>query len=264
MALISHRILTELYHPAPNSHKGDNGRLLIIAGSPKYHGALVLCATMAAKMVDLVYVHTTKDNFALIKKMRERLAEFIYINEKDLGHTIAEVDAILIGPGLEPNASARKLVNGILKKYPQKKILIDAGALRVVDLNLLHENCLVTPHVGEFQAVFDLPATPENATELSRRYPAVIVLKGRTDYICQHGQVWTNTTGNAGMTKGGTGDVLAGLLAALLTKNSPLDSASAAAYLSGRAGEELAKKEGIYYSASELIGVVQTLLRYKN
>jgi NAD(P)H-hydrate epimerase len=260
MALISRQITKQLYHPASHSRKGDNGRLLIIGGSPKYHGSLVLCATMAAKVVDLVYVHTTRDNFNLIKKMRERLAEFIYINEKDLGHTIAEVDAILIGPGLEPNPHSRKLVNNILKNHPDKKIVIDAGALRVVNLKLLHKNCVLTPHAGEFKAIFGFAPTPANARLISTKYPAVIVLKGQIDYIGQNVKVWENHTGDVGMTKGGTGDVLAGLLAALLTKNAPLLATSAALYLSGRAGEQLAKKVGRYYSASEVIGVVQRIL----
>lgn len=261
MTLINRQIIKQLYHPALNSRKGDNGRLLIIGGSPKYHGSLVLCAGMAAKIVDLVYVHTTRDNFALIKKMREWLAEFIYINEKDLKHTIDEVDAILVGPGLEPNARAGKLVNNILKKYPNKKIVIDAGALRVVNLKLLHQNCVMTPHAGEFKAVFGLAPTLVNARTVSKKYPAIIVLKGQVDYICQSGRVWENHTGNVGMTKGGTGDVLAGLLGALLTKNDPLLATKSALYLNGRAGEQLAKKVERYYSASELVPAVQSLLR---
>ena len=75
----------------------------------------------------------------------------------------------------------------------------------------------------------------EFLSKLSLQHPAVIILKGHITYICQNGQIFYNTNGNAGMTKGGTGDVLAGLLAALLTKNNPLTATAAAVYVNGKA-----------------------------
>lgn len=253
--------LKKLYQPPRKSHKGDNGVLLIIAGSKKYHGSLILSATMAAKIVDLVYVSTTKENFSIISKLRERLAEFIYVNEREREAIVKKCDAVLVGPGLLPDDRVKRLVTNILRSYPEKKIVLDAGALRVVNLKLLHKNCLLTPHGSEFQAVFKKKPTPLNAQAISLKYPMVIVLKAWISYICQKGRVWSNTTGNQGMTKGGTGDVLAGLMAALLTKNAPLTAAGVATYVNGLAGDELKKKCGFYYSASELIPEVQRILK---
>lgn len=283
MKHVTGQILIKLYRPPANSHKGDNGRLLIIAGSKKYHGSLVLCATMAAKIADLVYIHTTPENVKLLQKIRGRLAEFIYINKKELKTTLKEVDAILIGPGLIPNTQTKKLTAWILKNYSQKKMVLDAGALRVLDLKLLNTNCVLTPHLGEFRSLFGNPiqpplgkgrrsalppfqggiqgGLPSFLRSLSLKHPAVIILKGHTTYICQNGQVLYNTTGNAGMTKGGTGDVLAGLIAALLTKNDPLTATAAAVYVNGRAGDKLKKKFGFYYSASELVDENRRILK---
>lgn len=257
---IKSAILKKIYRPAKHSHKGDNGRLLVVAGSVKYHGAMFLCAAMAAKIVDFLYIHTTPDNFKLIGKIREKLAEFIYINQDDLEETISEVDAILVGPGLLPDQTSKNLVRKILVNYPEKKIVLDAGALRVVNKDILHKNCVITPHKQEFQSLFKQPSTQAIARDISLRCPAVIVLKGATDYVVQTGKIFYNTTGNAGMTKGGTGDVLSGLLAALLTKQDPLTAAQQAVYTNGLAGDRLFKKYKYYYSATELIPMVQQIL----
>ena len=80
MQKITQSIIKKLYYPSPTSHKGANGRLLIIAGSDKYHGSVVLCASMASKMVDMVYLATTKDNFDIIKKARDYFGGIIMAN----------------------------------------------------------------------------------------------------------------------------------------------------------------------------------------
>lgn len=260
---ITSAVLKKLYKPAKNSYKGKNGRLLIIAGSDKYHGAMFLCSVMAAKIVDFVYIHSTKENFSLIKKVRNRLAEFIYISYIDLKDTIKEVDSILIGPGLLPTKSSKTLVNKILKKYPNKKTLLDAGALRVANHRLLHKNCVITPHKQEFKALFKKTSSLNTAYKISQQCPAVIILKGPVDYVIQNGRIFYNNTGNVGMTKGGTGDILAGLLGALMTKNKPLTAAKQAVYINGLAGDRLYKKNKHYYSATELIPVVQKILAGK-
>ncbi|TAN33499.1 NAD(P)H-hydrate dehydratase [Patescibacteria group bacterium] len=263
MIKIDKNWLKKLYQPPRKSRKGENGIVLIAAGSEKYHGSLILCATMAAKLVDLVYVYASKENFALIKKLREGLAEFIRVEERDpdsVGMTVWNSDAILLGPGLMPNEKTKKLVNGILRAFPEKKIVLDAGALRVVDLKLLHKNCVLAPHAGEFQAMFKKKATAQNARLISKKYPGVIVLKGWQSYVCQNGKVWCNVIGNQGMTKGGTGDVLSGLIVGLLAKNEPLLAAGAGLYANGAAGDALWKKFGFNYSASELVDEVRKVL----
>ncbi len=251
----------KIYVPPVDSHKGDNGRLLIIAGSDKYHGALLMCAATASKLVDFVYIYTTTDNFEIIKKIREKLAEFIYISKKDLKETIKEVDAVLIGPGLLPDRKTKKILKNILLNYPDKKILIDAGALRVLNKSWLHKNCILTPHKHEYKILFGEYPDPKNIKIISKNCPALIVIKGSVDYICQLGECFEHAGGNAGMTKGGTGDILSGLLAGLLTKNNTLTSAKIAVYINKKAGESLFKELGYFYSATDLIGSIQKELK---
>lgn len=256
MNKITAKEIKSLKKPKPTSHKGDNGLLLIIAGSKQYHGSLLLAATIASKIVDLVYILSDKENQEVIKKMKPKLFEFIAIRKKELLKFAKKVDCILLGPGLGISQAARRLTNFLLKKFPTKKFVLDADSLKVLNKKLLGPNCIVTPHAGEFKILFKEKATPENVQKFSRQYHCTIVLKGPTDYVCDNGQCKYNVTGNQGMTKGGTGDVLAGLIAALACKNNLFLSACAGTFLNGLAGDRLKKKVSYYYSASDLISEI--------
>lgn len=241
-----------LNKPNENSHKGDNGKLLIIGGSEQYHGAPILAASIASRFVDLVYFASTIENNKLIAKMKSKLAEFIAIKQDKIEEYIKKVDVILIGPGLGISNVNQKLVNKLLKKYKNKKFVIDADALSVLDKNLLNQNCIITPHKVEFKKLFGISATKENAFKMAKKYKCVIVLKGKTDYVADKSEVKINTTGNPGMTKGGTGDVLAGLIASLACQNELFLAASAGVFLNGLAAESLAKRVLYCYNAGDL------------
>ncbi len=241
-----------LHQPSENSHKGDNGRLLIVAGSNQYHGALLLAAKIAAKVADLVYTVSTTENNKLINKLKVRFSEFVAIPKDKINNYLKKSDAVLLGPGLGINSENKKLINTIVKRK-NKKIILDADALKMVNKKLLHKNCLLTPHKKEFKSLFKLPATKKNAAKMSRKYRCVIVLKGKTDFVASPKEVKENYTGNIGMTKGGTGDVLAGLIAALACKNDLFLSACAGTFLNGLAGDRLYAKYNRFYSAGALI-----------
>ncbi len=253
MKTIDQSILKQLYRPAPDSHKGQNGRLLVVAGSEKYHGALLMAVQTASRVVDMVYVYSPS-NENLIEKLKNEIAVFINIKEKELWDTVEIVDSILIGPGLEENRTNKKLVEKILKKYSEKKIVIDATAIWHLNPDLLHENCIITPHSREFEQVFKCDTTPDNVFKMAKYYDCTVVLKGKYDYVSDGEDLYENKTGNVGMTKGGTGDVVSGLVAGLLTKNVPFVSAQAGIYLAGLAGDKLYEKFGTFYNAEDVIG----------
>ena len=253
MNIISDSILKKLQRPKPDSHKGQNGRILVIAGSDKFHGALLLTIQTASRIVDMVYVHSVAQNLKLVEKLKSEVSVFISVTEKELWDTIELVDLVLIGPGLEENSFNKNLVKKILKKYPEKKTLIDATAFWNIDPLLLHKNCIVTPHSREFENTFKCAPTPENVLKMAKFYDCVVVLKGRYDYVSNGKELWENRTGNVGMTKGGTGDVVAGLIGGLAAKNDNLTAALAGIYLSGLAGDSLYKKFGTFYNAEDLV-----------
>lgn len=253
--------IKSLLKPKANSHKGDNGKLLIIGGSRKYHGAPILAAKIAGKIVDLVYFSSVPENNSLVKKMKAKLCEFITVTHNEINRQIKEVDAVLIGTGMEVSQKTKKLVNGLLKKFSYKKFILDAGALRVVDKKLLNKNCLITPHHQEFKALFGTPATAKSVKKAAKKYSCIIVLKGQVDYVASPLKFAVNKTGNQGMTKGGTGDVLAGLIAALACKNGLFLAASAGVFLNGLAGDRLKKKVGYYYNASDLVEEIPRVIK---
>lgn len=242
-----------LYKPPADSHKGQNGQLMIIAGGEHYHGAPLLATKMASKIVDLVFFSSVPENNELVRKMRSKLCEFIAIPREEVEKFVKRCDAVLLGPGMGMGEETRALANRLLKKYPNKKFVLDADALKLINPRLLGENCILTPHAGEFQQLFKIKATPKNVAKMAKKYSCVIVLKGPVDIICSKDQCKRDYAGNAGLTKGGTGDVLAGLIAALACKNDLFLSACAGTFLLGKSGERLSQKVSYYYNPSDLI-----------
>lgn len=260
MKKINKSILKHLFRPPRNSHKGDNGILLIIGGSAKYHGAPWYAIEIASKIVDLIYYYSVPENMKLINEIKRKTPAFITITRNELNETIKKSDAILIGPGWGVTPENRRILNRLLKNNKDKKFVLDADALKMIDKKLLSKNCLVTPHAGEFEKLFGVKASQKNAVKMAKRYQCQIVLKGVKDIICSPSRCFYNVTGNQGMSKGGTGDVLAGLIAALACKNDLLLAGKIGALINGLAGDNLYKKVGLNYNAWDLIQAIPKVL----
>lgn len=241
------------------SHKGQNGKLLIIGGSDLFHAASKWSLDVASKIVDMVFYASTPSNNKLIKEAKEKFWNGIVIERKQIENYIQEADVVLIGPGMDRSFYTKLLVNKLLKKYADKKWVIDAGALQMLDVKLLKQNHVITPHHQEMDLL-------KNKSELfdEQNYQAncYCLLKGPIDKVFspQNPQAVEVKGGNAGMTKGGTGDVLAGLLAALYCKSSALNSCLVASYINKKAGEELYLKQGPYFNSSDLVEMIPATL----
>lgn len=251
-----------LHQPEPRSHKGDNGILLILAGSERFHGAAFLAAAVGSRLCDLVYFASTPENNKLIGELKREVAVFATLNRRQVWQYVDSYDAVLVGPGLEPSDENRELVHALLKDMPDTKFVIDAGGLRILAKDDLDDRLLLTPHREEFSSLFGFPPTPESARDLSRETGAVFLLKGPTDFIVGPQGVRENITGNAGMTKGGTGDVLAGMAAALATTNDIFLSACAAAFVNGLAGDRLKERVAEYYNAEDLVSEIPMTFKF--
>lgn len=243
-----------MFCPKSDSYKGQNGGVTIIGGSREYHGAPIFAVRAANRFVDYVFFYSPFGyNCELVKGLRKQVAEVMVVDRGRLGYAVYKSDCVLAGMGLRPDATTKRFLESLLRKHKDKKFVLDAGALRVVAPRKFSSSVLVTPHAEEFRALFRCPATPENAVKCAKRYGCVILLKGRVDFITDGKRLAANHNGNAGMTKGGTGDVLAGLAAALATKNPLFEAACAAAFINGAAGDLLFKRQGVYYNAGDLI-----------
>lgn len=263
MKKISKDIFKKLYKPPKDSHKGQNGKLTIIGGSRLFHGASLWALKIASRIVDMVFYSTVKENEELTRQLKSEIYDFICVSRDKVGDYIKESDAVLIGPGLMREEYTTKLTKDLLFKFSQKKWIIDAGSLQMMDREWLKKlpQVIITPHSKEFETLFKKKAGAEKVAEMAKSYGCVIVLKGKTDIVCSPKECALNTTGNAGMTKGGTGDVLAGLIAALACKNDPFLSTCAGVYINGMAGDRLYKKVGPFFNASDLCDELPQVLK---
>lgn len=274
--------LKKIQLPAPNSHKGQNGKLLIIGGSQLFHAASKWSLDIASKFVDMVFYSSIPQNNKLIQQAKQNFWNGIVIPRKKIEEYIEEADCILIGPGMERqitkkiklvrkltafdwNHNTKKIADYLLKKYPHKKWVVDAGAVQMINPKLLNKNCIITPHQLELKKLINKIKTNKKidcAISLALNKTTLIV-KGPTDSIITPDTVINIIGGNAGMTKGGTGDVLAGLVAALYCKHDSTTSAVVASYINKKAGDELYKKVGPYFNASDLVEMIPSLIWQK-
>jgi len=241
--------LKRLYKLPRSSHKGQNGKLLVIGGSNLFHSASMWSLEAASRIVDMVFYSSVPVNEAIVKKQKERFHDGIIVPIGKLDEYIGEADCALIGPGMDRSDLTKQKVNVLLAKHQNKKWVVDGGALQVMNKNLLHPKMIITPHHQEYKRLFG----DEAAKAMAKKYDCTIVLKGKKDIICDARQCVVNRTGNEGMTKGGTGDVLAGLIAALYCKNDAFLAAACGTYLNGLAGDRLYVLVGPYFNATDLV-----------
>lgn len=242
----------EIVLPKSDSHKGENGRVLVIGGSKLFHAASFWSARMASKIVDMVHFSSpTMENNELMRvRAKEKFWDGIVVSWEDIEHYIEEDDCILIGPGLERGEETKRIVNKLLAKYPNKRWVVDGGALQEVEPKLLNKNMIVTPNKREQEILGQM--IPPGVTVLA---------KGPVDMVTNGVERVEIAGGSAGMTKGGTGDVLSGLVAGLYAKSPALATCVVASSANKKAGEALEKWVGPFFSASDLIGEVQRQLR---
>ncbi len=258
-----------------DSHKGENGRVLIIGGSKHYFGAPVFSAEAAfLSGVDLVYwLIPSEIKHVLVG--HENLIPLIYegshLNENAIEVVtplLDKVDVILIGPGLGlTNEVYNTLVDllSVIKK--DTKLVIDADGLKHLkdDHDLLHDfQVILTPHHGEFKLFFG--ENPSNLSldsimELVRRYNMTLILKGHKSLITDGRKFKYNTVGDPRMTMGGTGDVLAGIVSAAFTKMNAFNAATAAIFLNGVSALMAKQDLGPTYSTVHLLERVPLAIR---
>jgi hydroxyethylthiazole kinase-like uncharacterized protein yjeF len=239
--------------PRPDSHKGENGRVLVIGGGP-YTGAPSLAAMGAYRIgVDLVQIATPEPSFTAVSGYSpnfivHRMPGSVFTDcnlDQVLGLT-GLVDAVLIGSGMGRDPRTQEATRDFVKEC-NKPMVIDADAFSAlsVDPELLKgKKGIVTPHAREFATLFGsaLPGGLEEKAaavkDAAARIQMTVLVKGMIDVISDGKRTKLNRTGNQGMTVGGTGDVLAGICVGLLSKGvEPFDAARIAAFTNGSAGD---------------------------
>jgi len=270
---------------APETHKGDVGRLFILAGSVGLSGAAALCTNGALRVgAGLVTLGLPKSLHApMVQKLTE--AMFKVLPETKEGSLSAQgvaeilsvaerMDAVAIGPGLSEHPQTKELVRQLVPRIV-KPLVIDADGLNALadDPGILKKRtlpCVVTPHPGEMGRLIRQSADEvqsdraRTATAFAKRYNVITVLKGHGTVVASFdGALYVNDTGNPGMASGGFGDVLTGMIAGLLgQKLSLFDAAQLGVYLHGLAGDLASNERGkVGLLASDLLDKIPLAIR---
>ena len=268
-----------VYYPIPgkDTHKGENGIVLIIGGGP-YTGAPALAGLSAYRIgVDLVHIATPamsyypiasySPNFIVHRLSGDNLAE----RDLDVLRKLSEkVDAVLIGPGAGDHRDAYFTIQSFVREC-DKPVVIDADGIGAVskDLSVLKgKRGVITPHAMEFKTISgislpeDYEARSVSVREFAKTIGMTILLKGRIDVISDGDRVKLNRTGNAAMSVGGTGDVLAGQVAGLVSKGvDPFDAARISAFTNGFAGDLAFDELGFSLLATDVIDKIPAVLK---
>ena len=246
------------------AHKGDFGKVLLLCGSVGFTGAAALAAKAALRGgAGLVFLGVPEPVYPIVASMLLEAIVFPLPSEDgmlsaaagaEIEKRLEDKDAVLIGPGLGRSEGVLSVVRTVLSRS-RVPVVVDADGINVLSAhkNVLRESVcptIVTPHEGEFARLGgDVKAygREDAAKRLASELQTICVLKGSGTVVSDGTHVRVNTTGNPGMATGGSGDVLAGLLTALLGQGiEPFDAASAAVWLHGRAGDLCARRIGQY------------------
>lgn len=251
--ILTKEIIAPLVKPRdPSSHKGDHGHALLVAGSKGKMGAALLSARACLRTgAGLLTVNMPEaGQYILHTALPEAM---LMLRDEPIADT-DKFAAIGIGPGMGIDKHAAKLLQDILKTH-NKSMLLDADALTILSANKelwphIPKGSVLTPHPAEFDRLFGRSQSDierkNKAIQLSVEHPWIIILKGNGTLITKNGESYTNSTGNAGLAKGGSGDVLSGMILALLAQGyEPGKATIIAVYLHGLAADIAIENQSI-------------------
>ncbi len=262
-------LIARIMNRKRESHKGDYGRLLLIGGSAPMPGAISLTGLAAMRSgAGLVVIATSSFSSSAVSAfspcyMVEAFAgEYSKKDDFDIGRDILAgleerrewASVIAIGPGLSQESHLQRMVTQLYANAPQPMV-VDADALNHLhqagtDLSRHNGARILTPHDGEFARLMSArdvtrAALEKSAIELANSANLTVVFKGHTTLVADWETEWRNDTGNPGMATGGSGDVLTGIISALIGQGlSPVEAAKAGVELHGLAGDLAAEKQG--------------------
>lgn len=277
-ALEKKDVKTMLPKRRPNSHKGDYGKALIIAGSRGMAGAAYLAALAAYRTgAGLVQIYTPEENRTILQTLLPEaiIRCYDFFDEKELLRLLSWADVVSIGSGLGTSDKSRRILQTTLENV-QVPCVVDADGLNLLAEHsrylsrLPHDQFVFTPHMKEMSRIVKKPVEElqrnrmEILTQFTGEARITCVLKDARTCICRQGEhPYVNLSGNAAMAKAGSGDVLAGVITGLIAQGMTcFDGAVLGVYLHGLAGEAAREEKGIYsVLARDLADAVGTVLK---
>ena len=237
---------------APNSHKGTYGHALLIAGNKYKMGAAVIAAKACLRSgVGLLTVNIPEEERFILQTA---IPEAMLQQRETEVNKMNDFSASAIGPGIGTDKNETELVYQIITTS-NKPLLLDADALNILSANKefllkVKTNTIITPHPKEFDRLFgehtSVEERQQTAIQKAKEYNLVIVLKDHQTLITHNGEAFINTTGNAGLAKGGSGDALTGIITAFLAQGyEPFIAAQIGVYLHGLAADITLEKQSM-------------------
>lgn len=279
MELTHKDILNILPNRNPDSHKGDFGKALLLCGSRGYTGAAALSAMGALRCgVGLVYLGVPENIYAIeAVKLNEPVV--FPLPDRDgmlsvdalpkIRELLPKMDAVLIGCGIGCSEDTFQILKTVLYEF-SGPVVVDADGINMLagHIDILRGRAgetILTPHNMEFQRAGGVLTTDRtaSATNFAQKTNSIVLLKGHRTIITDGTDCYVNPTGNAGMAVGGCGDVLAGMITALLGQGlPPIMAAACGAWLHGAAGDICAKEIGQYgMLPTDMLQVLPRLLK---
>ena len=272
-------VLSILPDREPDAHKGNFGKILLLCGSRGYTGAAYLAAMGALRSgAGLVFLGVPESIYAI---EAVKLNEAIVFPLPDKGGKLGEaaipeilerlpnMDAVLLGPGLGQSEGTCAVVKAVLNAA-DCPVVLDADGINVMGV---HKDIvrgrtaptILTPHTGEFARLGGeiRKGRTTAAEKMAQDLNCIMLLKGHDTVITDGSTTYINPTGNPGMAVGGSGDVLAGIITALIGQGiSPLEAAACGAWLHGAAGDRCASEIGQYgMLPTDMVNVLPRLLK---
>ena len=250
-----------------DGHKGTFGRVLVVGGGPEMIGAPAFCG-LAAYHSGAGYVQVATPRASLLFTLSlVPQAIGLALPSDQFAGALKKADAVAIGPGMGQLTDANDLVEAVLKSG-KPRVVLDADALNLIAARKswpadVSVRCVLTPHPGEMKRLgplfgkFDQSTTDEadridTAARAAESFKQIIVLKGHHSVVTDGKQVYVNRTGSSALAKAGSGDMLSGMLAAMLAQKDadPFHAACTAVWLHGRAGEIAGRRVGVRSTTS--------------
>ena len=277
-----------------NSHKGENGKVLIVGGSSLFHSASIWAAEISSHFVDMVHYSSTKENNKIILGLKSKFQNGMVIAKENLLDYVKEDNVVLVGPGMVRGKKEKIwekespdfadllridneakytyfLTKYLITTFSEKKYVFDAGALQMMNkqwLLKLKNQAILTPHSREFEKLFEISLAYKSHEEKAKivkekaeKYNVTILLKSIVDIVSDGKQTAIIYGGNQGLTKGGTGDILAGLATSFYCKNNSFDSCVLSSYILKRTSEMLFKSKGYWYNIDDVINTIPSVFK---
>lgn len=271
-------IISLLPERPERSNKATFGKVLCAAGSYCMSGAAYLCAKAAYRTgAGLVKVLTPEENRAIIQSSLPEALIGVYHSEDFDGNIAAEAvrwaDVVAVGPGIGTGETAKQLLSAVLKNSA-KPVIIDADGLNIIAedpklWDIVPRGSVITPHPGEMARLCGCTVKEilDDVQGICQGFASardvVCVLKDHATAVSNGEDIYVNSTGNSGMATGGSGDVLTGMIAALMAQGlSPFAAAAIGVRMHGAAGDAAASELGEYsVMASDIIDSIPKVMK---